>query len=410
MSQPTRTRVEEGIWQRGKALEVTYRDAQGIQRRRTVPNGGGILAARRLRTELTAKRDRGERDTDPRLTFGAAAERWLAGPVSEFGDSTRESYERAVRVHLRPRYGTRRLDSIDTEEVARLIRELRSQGYADATIEGILLPLRSVYQYAVRRLYWTGVNPVAGLERSEKPKKSKRQHAPVFPGDTLERTLACCVEPYRTLFTLMAYTGPRVSEVLALLWPELEIDDPDSAAVSYNFQLSRRGVRAPLKMDADSRTVQLPRGMAVVLKAYHLACGRPAEGYVFCENDGTPLDYRRVGRELRAAEVRTGCWPILDIEEKIPRGVIPSPHSFRHTFASRWIYADQSIPKLSRILGHKRITITLDTYVHEIQDAESRRETRELLEAAGPRMAAGMAAHGATPGLLPTTSPTPQSA
>jgi integrase len=410
MAQPTRTRIEEGIWRRGKALEVTYRDAQGIQRRRTVPNGGGILAARRLRTELTARRDRGERDADPRLTFGTAAERWLAGPVGEFGDSTRESYERAVRLHLRPRYGSRRLDSIDTEDIATLIREMRSRGYADATIEGILLPLRSVYQYAQRRLHWSGHNPVADLERSEKPKKSKRQHAPVFPGDSLERTLACAQEPYMTLFTLMAYTGPRVSEVLALLWSELDIEEVNTAAVAYNFQLNRKGVRAPLKMDADPRTVQLPRGMAVVLKAHHLACGRPSDGYVFCQDDGSPLDHRRVGRELRAAQKRTGCWPILDTGERVPRGTIPSPHSFRHTFASRWIYADQSIPKLSRILGHKRITITLDTYVHAIQDAESRRETRELLEVAGPKMAAGMAAHGATPGLSPATSPGPQGA
>jgi hypothetical protein len=103
----------------------------------------------------------------------------------------------------------------------------------------------------------------------------------------------------------MAYTGPRVSEVLALLWPELEIDDPDSAAVSYNLQLSRR-VAGTVEDGPDSRTVQLPRGMTVVLKAHHLASGRPADGYVFCEDDGTPLDHRKVARELRAAEVRTG--------------------------------------------------------------------------------------------------------
>jgi hypothetical protein len=39
--------------------------------------------------------------------------------------------------------------------------------------------------------------------------------------------------------------------------------------------------------------------------------------------------------------------------------------------------------------------------VHEIQDAESRRETRELPVAAGPRMAPGMAAPGAAASVLP---------
>jgi hypothetical protein len=47
--QPKREKVEPGIWRRhtanGSILEVTYRDAEGKQRREKVD--GGILAARK---------------------------------------------------------------------------------------------------------------------------------------------------------------------------------------------------------------------------------------------------------------------------------------------------------------------------------------------------------------------------
>lgn len=38
----TRERVEPGIWRRGEAFEITWRDAQGKQRRKTVQGGGPL--------------------------------------------------------------------------------------------------------------------------------------------------------------------------------------------------------------------------------------------------------------------------------------------------------------------------------------------------------------------------------
>jgi hypothetical protein len=45
----TRERVEPGIWRRGEVFEITWRDAQGKQRRKTVQ--GGITAARKALTD-----------------------------------------------------------------------------------------------------------------------------------------------------------------------------------------------------------------------------------------------------------------------------------------------------------------------------------------------------------------------
>jgi hypothetical protein len=67
---------------------------------------------------------------NPRLRFGDAAEKWLTGPVVDLRETTRDLYRNAVGNHLRPRYATRRLDTITPDDLAALIRELREQGLA----------------------------------------------------------------------------------------------------------------------------------------------------------------------------------------------------------------------------------------------------------------------------------------
>jgi Phage integrase, N-terminal SAM-like domain len=125
-----RVRIERNIYRRPTGVfEVGFKDGAGIQRWRTVD--GGISAARALRDELLAGRRRGDRAApNPRLRFGDASERWLAGPVSDLRPTTRALYCNALDQHLLPRYSTRRLDTISPDDVAGLVRELRAAGMA----------------------------------------------------------------------------------------------------------------------------------------------------------------------------------------------------------------------------------------------------------------------------------------
>src|SRR5438270_12265707 len=95
-NEPRRVRVERNIYRRPTGvLEVGFKDASGIQRWRTVD--GGIMAARKLRDDLLARRGRGETVApDSRLRFGEAAERWLAGPVLDLRATTQAGYRSAV--------------------------------------------------------------------------------------------------------------------------------------------------------------------------------------------------------------------------------------------------------------------------------------------------------------------------
>jgi hypothetical protein len=130
-------------------------DEVGRVRWRTVE--GGILAARKVRDDLSARRARGESiGPKPKLRFGEAADSWLDGPVLDLRDTTQAKYRCIVHEHLRPRFGGRRLDRITADDLAIMVREMRGEGKGEATIAVALAVVGQVYKYAARRLGWHG--------------------------------------------------------------------------------------------------------------------------------------------------------------------------------------------------------------------------------------------------------------
>lgn len=256
---PRRVRVERGIYRRPNGvLEVGFKDETGRQRWRTVD--GGILAARKVREDLAARRARGESVAPkPRLHFGEAADCWLTGPVVDLPETTQVKYRCMVKQHLRTRFEARRLDAVNADDLARLGRELRAEGMSEATIAVILGVVSAIYKFAARKLGWSGTIPTTLMLRSERPKISETKRRPVFMGEQLEQTIAAGHEPFRTLFTVTALTGARISELCALTWADVRIDDPDDAEIEFGWQVDRHGNRRPTKTDGSARTVPVPR-------------------------------------------------------------------------------------------------------------------------------------------------------
>lgn len=90
----------------------------------------GSFAARKVRDHLTARRARGESVAPkPKLRFDEAADCWLGGPVTDLRETTQGKYRCMVNQHLRPRFEGRRLDALNADDLARLVRELTSRGH-----------------------------------------------------------------------------------------------------------------------------------------------------------------------------------------------------------------------------------------------------------------------------------------
>jgi integrase len=365
-----RERVERNIYRRvaatGKvAFEVGYRDSAGKQRWQTVE--GGITAARAARDDVLGRKGRGEQvRPNPGLRFGEASDAWLAGQVVELRPATQAIYRNAVETHLRPRWGRRRLDAIDVNEVAAMVRELRTAGKSEWTIAGVLKAANRVFRFANRRHGWYGTNPVAQMEDGERPKPSAAPKRRIYTRAELEQTLAAAREPWHTLFAFAAVTGARLSECLGLVWADLDLDDVAAAAVSFEFQVDRQGRRQPLKTDESRRTIELPRRLAAMLVQHKLASLRSApRDFVFASRSGRALAQRNVLRALRRAQELAvdgrgrPTFPALHERDERGRrlppvaGALPTFHSFRHTAASHAIAAGESAEEVSWQLGHR---------------------------------------------------------
>jgi len=66
---------------------------------------------------------------------------------------------------------------------------------------------------------------------------------------------------------------------------------------------------------------------------------------------------------------------------EVPRGAVPSCHSFRHNCASEAIAEGDGAEEVSWQLGHKDATVTQRIYIHEIKSAERSARHRGKMEA-----------------------------
>jgi integrase len=146
--------------------------------------------------------------------------------------------------------------------------------------------------------------------------------------------------------------------------------------IHVRAQLSRAHRGAPAqrvapKTPASVRDVPLVAQLARLLSA-HKQASLFARGdeWVFATARGTPYGHRNVsrralGRAAQLAGLNDDGWPPLRF------------HDLRQTFASHLIIDLGLDPaQVSRILGHARITITLDIYTHLFEDARHARDIR----------------------------------
>lgn len=387
-----RTRVGPGIWKRKGAdgkdrYEITYRDSDGRQRRQVVE--GGKRAAETALSDVKARMGKGERIVpSPRLTFGEAAERYLAAQTA-LRPTTVAAYTTAIKTHLLPAWDRKRLDHIDVDEVARLVERMQTaqyraqvdqrlerrasgkDGYAPWAIRGALVPAGRIFDFARRRLGWAGVNPVRQLERGERPRLRDTQRR-ILSHDELARLIGAADRPYREIIATAAGLGTRLGETLGLTWADVDLD---VGSVAIRLQTNRQGHRVALKTIRSQRVIEAPGSLIAMLREHKLASvySRPTD-LVFTTRNGRAIEHRTVAKRglARAAKLAK-----LDSDGER----IPTFHELRHAHASAWIAAGGDLVELSARLGHRDPAITAAIYSHDFEAAARSDQRRARLDA-----------------------------
>jgi integrase len=235
--------------------------------------------------------------------------------------------------------------------------------------------LQSVLRFA-RRRGWILADPVELLEPEERPHPPRRSRGRVLGQTEIERLLDACPPKGRILVETALFSGLRISELLGLTWADIDFA---AGLIRVRAQLSRahRGEparRVPTKTPASVREVPLVPQLSDRLADHRRAAVLAAPtDWTFVTSRGTPFGERNVARRvLKKAADATG----LNDAGRAPLRF----HDLRHTFASHLIVdLGLDVAQVSRILGHSRITVTLDVYTHLFDDARHAQEIRRRM-------------------------------
>ncbi len=377
-SQPRCVRVAPGIYYWAlpggrRRYEFTYTDSDGRERWQVVD--GGFAAAKAVRAAIIDKLLGQEpiRTTD--ATLVEYGREWLRRTESRVRPNTYACYRNSVENHIIPALGRRKLRDVEVDDVADLVARLLAAGYAPETVRSVLTPLSRIFASAIR-VGIVGTNPVAGLERHERP-RIERHEMRVLDRSEIRTLIDSTPGDYRLLVELSIYTGLRQSEALGLTWQDLSLAAP-RPTLTVRMQLDRALRRVAPKTKTARRVIPVPPTLAGHLREHRarataLAQAGPSD-FVFRSDDGGPMLHREIVRKgldqaVEAAGLNRVGGPKL------------TWHCLRHTYASLLIANRLPITYVSRRLGHATSTVTLDTYGHLWGAAEDDDLAIEALEA-----------------------------
>jgi integrase len=350
-TRPASRRLEKtktrGIYKRGGRYCVIYRDPSGRQRKRSART---LAEARELKATLTADVKRGEWRERSQVRFADYWEPWVksyAGRTSRgFRENTRLEYFRALERFAVPYFGRRRLAEIEPADIREFLVKLADDGFAEATISGILAPLRAMLADAVEDRV-IRYNPAAGVRIPTHAKKPDTRTKYLNP-DEVERLRAKLPdERARLPVDFLLATGLRISEALALDWRHIDLA---TGRVRVERRLYR-GLDAP-KSETSKRTLRVSPAMAARLAAAREARAAGDDDPVFVGPRGGRLDYsnaynRILVPAMRAAGIEYGGF-----------------HRLRHTTGTELRRRGVALDHVQAQLGHHDLAFTKRVYVH----------------------------------------------
>jgi integrase len=361
------TRVERGLYRSGKTfLACATPPGSRTVRWKTIGEVG-LMEARAARDAWATQVRSGNAPKVDRATVRQAAEAWLAhiGDRVEMGDlaaRTLESYRNGVDQHLLPKLGHREIRSITAEDLVAWHRAQRATGASRWSIRARWMAIRGVMAYAAR-YGWITVNPADQLLSEERPKPGDPSHR-YLSRDEMTALLAGDTD--RALIATGLFTGMRASEILGLVWGDVDFA---GAEIHVRHQMSRQGKRVKLKTRAARRGIILMPALAKLLKRHRLEQRRSADtDLVLQSSTFTTMGYWTLQDRFDKARTTAGLETVTF-------------HALRHTFASILISQGRDVEFVSRQLGHAHTSTTLDTYSHLFDARRHAEQARDGLEA-----------------------------
>lgn len=243
---------------------------------------------------------------------------------------TQEVYELVIN-RLTPAFMRKPIDEVTRTDCVSQLNALRGD-YAVSTVETSYVVIRGVFE-AARRDLLLERNPWDDIE-VERPKP---RHRVTTPHEDAE--LLGALSPYHgRWYRILLWTGLRISELTGLVPSRIHWDTE---------LLTVRGKGSKRHRGGKWRDVPMMPEVAELLQAQIAERGIAKRSQTHLWTEVT---------ETFDGQLRRRCQDL-----GIP---LVTPHTLRHTFATRFMEQGGDIYYLSQILGHSSVAVTEKMYLH----------------------------------------------
>lgn len=326
-----------------------------------------------------------------RETVDTWLDAWLGLMKPNLKPSTYASYERVLRVHVRPRIGAMLIRKVTAADLDRMYAAMLAGGRADHR-EGEPLSPRTV-RYAATILGRAlkdatrkGIIARNPAELADPPKASQLAPGAVraWSAPDLRKFLEGSAEhPYAPVWAFLAGTACRRGEALGLRWQDVDLDGKRASLVQSVQKVGGKVVFGTVKTDASRRSVALDSGLVDLLREQRKAQAKTRlligpgwvdRDLVFAGPTGEPLYPEGVTRSFAAEAKRLGL-PSIPL------------HGLRHTWATVALAAGIHPKVVQERLGHANVGITLNIYSHvaPVMHDDAAQAVADLVRAAGAK-------------------------
>lgn len=173
---------------------------------------------------------------------------------------------------------------------------------------------------------------------------------------------------YAAILTVIATTGLRKGEALALHWEDVDFEQRTIRVRRTLSRVNGALIRTEPKTEKSKRSVPLRSAAERVLREHRQAQREEKikaanvwadTGFVFTTETGHPMDPRNVLRAITTAAKKVGLVGV-------------NVHTLRHSAATYWLENGVHLRAVADLLGHSSTRITGDIYAHTSDEAASK--------------------------------------
>ncbi len=302
--------------------------------------------------------------------FGDVLDEWLALHKETVKASTWQFIELRANKHVRPYFKNMYVDKITLRQC---------QDFVNKTFK--VAPVAYVYSVSIvkntldyaLRLGMIESNPMLYVIKPKKQATISDKHDNFYNKDELKKFLDTAKNDFDlkkyTLFRLLAFSGIRIGECLALTWHDLNYKN-NTIAINKTLARTKNGIKIQTpKTKASNRVISLDTETIQILKSWQLEQRKQLlklginamnkHQLIFSNSKNSFIIVPTVRLAIKQIAKKAGIYPI-------------TTHGFRHTHATLLFASGMDIKQVQARLGHSNVQTTLNIYTHAMKDKQDK--------------------------------------